>query len=138
MRCNRSLIGIYLCLLVAHGLLGDRRVCVELLVAVEIHARIGERRLRLREVRLCLQKCALILARIDAVERLSRTYRLAAGDVFLHDVAGDARLDLHLVRTHDLSGIDVRQRRVLPQDIHCLDGSRTCAPLLFSAAAREH
>ena len=108
------------------------------MVTVEIHTRIGKGRLRLCEVRLCLQKCTLILARVDAVECLSRMHRLPAGHVFLDDIAGDTRLYLYLICTHDLSGVDVCQRRILPQNIHRLDGSGTCATLLFPAAACEY
>ena len=103
------------------------------------HDRAGiiERRLGLCKDCLGLKECALILTRVNTVERLPRRDGLPAHDIFLHDIAGDTRLDLYLIRAHDLPRIDMREWCVLAQNIHRLDGRRTRAPLLTTATAGQ-
>ena len=137
-RFSRRLVGADVRTLRRHRLLGNRRRRVESLITRKIDARIAQGRLRLRESRLCLPDGRLVLARIDAVERLPRRDELAALHILLDNGARDLRLHLDLVLAGDLTGILARDRRVLLHGLHDLDLRRSLLlALLSSAAAQE-
>ena len=138
-RFSRRLVGADVRTLRRHRLLGNRRRLVERLVAREVDASVAQGRLRLRERCLCLPDGGLVLARINAIERLTGRDEVAALHILLDDGARNLRLHLDLVLARNLTRILARDRRILLHGLHDLDLRRSLLhALLSAAAAQEH
>ena len=141
---HRCLLRGHLCLILSHlgtlagqGLLRNGPFLPQLLIPVQVLLGIAQGSHRLVQFGLSLCQCRLILTGVQAVERISRTHHVTAAEIFFHDAAGHPGMDLHFFRALELSGEAVGHRRILPHELHGLDGGLASRRRLLIAAARQ-